>query len=94
MCHIVDNTNLYLQLMRKILAYESLESGKRGYYLGASGSVAWMDMYTAFATALARRGTVDNASVYRATDEELHGMGVALGCPDNLELVPMQLGGR
>ena len=94
MCHIVDNTNLYLQLMWKILAGDDLESGKRGYYLAASGGVAWEDIYAAFATALASRGAVDDASVKRATDKELHKMGVALGCPNNLEFVSMQLGGR
>ena len=90
-CHVIDNTSLYLDLLRAILADSNPPSGKHGYYLAASGSIAWMDLYTAIARALARRGVVDDAIVKPATDEILGSMGTALGCPK--ELVPLQLGG-
>ena len=67
-------------------------SGKQGYYLPASGNVAWIDLYTAMARALARRGVVEDDEVKPATTDEVLGkMGEALGCPK--ELVPLQLGG-
>ncbi len=39
-CHVRDNTNLYVELMREILAGGNPGYGKNGYYLAASGSVA------------------------------------------------------
>jgi len=67
-------------------------SGKQGYYLAASGSVAWVDLYSAMARALARHGVVEDDEVKPATtDDVLIKMGTALGCPK--ELVPLQLGG-
>jgi len=67
-------------------------SGKQGYYLAASGSVAWVDLYSAMARALVQHGVVEDDEVKPAvTDEVLAKMGGALGCPK--ELVPLQLGG-
>ena len=67
-------------------------SGKQGYYLAASGSVAWIDLYSAMARALASHGVVEDEEVTpAATDEVLDQMGRGLGCPKNL--VPLQLGG-
>lgn len=93
-CHIVDNTSLYLALVRAILgpAQSLPDSGKRGYYLASSGGVAWEDLYAAIAASLARRKVVDDDAVALASDRQLDDMAVALGCPK--ELVPLQLGGR
>jgi hypothetical protein len=91
-CHILDNTGLYLQLLRSILAGEQPSSGKQGYYLAASGSVAWEDLYAAMATGLAKRGVVDDDSVKPAPDEALDKMAAALGCPK--DFVALQLGGK
>lgn len=75
-----------------MLAGKNPGSGEHGYYLAASGSVAWLDLYAAFADALAKRGVIGDGTVEPATDKVLNDMGVALGCPK--ELVPMQLGGK
>ena len=91
MCHVVDNTTLYLELMRHILEGKNPGSGKQGYYLAASGSVAWADLYAAVAAGMAKRGLVDDVKVERASEKVLEGMGAALGCPK--ELVALQLGG-
>ncbi|KIX99374.1 uncharacterized protein Z520_04950 [Fonsecaea multimorphosa CBS 102226] len=91
-CHVYDNTTLYLALLRAILKGEKPGSGKHGYYLASSGHVAWEDLYAAIAGALAKRGAVDDETVQPATEQTLERMGKALGCPK--ELVALQLGGR
>ena len=90
-CHILDNTNLYIELLRAMLSDSNPPSGKQGYYLASPGSVAWMDIYTAMARALSQRGVVDDEAVKEATDEDLEGMAKALGCPK--AMVAFQLGG-
>jgi len=73
------------------LANENPGEGRQGYYLAASGSVAWADLYAAMAKGLAKRGAIDNDSVTPASDQALGNMALALGCPK--ELVALQLGG-
>ncbi|KAI1175575.1 hypothetical protein F4777DRAFT_322778 [Nemania sp. FL0916] len=91
-CHVRDNTNMYLELMRKILAGENPGHGKNGYYLAASGSLAWDDIYAAIATALAKRGVITDDTVVMANDENLEAMGKGLGCP--VAKVSLMLGGN
>lgn len=91
-CHILDNTTLYIELMRAILEGKNPGSGRQGYYLASSGSVVWEDLYDVVAAALAKRKLVDDETVKSANDETLSAMGAALGCPK--ELVPLQLGGK
>ncbi|KAK7955725.1 uncharacterized protein PG986_004947 [Apiospora aurea] len=97
-CHVLDNTNLYLDILRRILADgregEGLGSGRNGYYLAASGSVAWDDLYAAMAAALAKRGdnVVADARVEAADSAVLEKMGQALGCP--ADFVAVHLGGN
>lgn len=86
-----DNSTLYLELLRAILAGQNPGSGKHGYYLAASGSVAWLDLYEALAASLAKRGLVDDPTVEQASEEVLEKMGAALGYPK--EFVPFSLGG-
>ena len=86
-----DTATLYIQLLRKIFANEPIGYGKHGYYLAASGSMAWDDIYAAMADGLAKRGAVNNASIIEADGHTLEAMGEALGCPK--ELVAVQLGG-
>jgi hypothetical protein len=90
-CHVDDNTGLYLQILRRILDGSNPPSGKNGYYLAASGSVAWVDLYSSMAKSLAQRGEVDDDKVEPASDHALAGVAKALGCPK--ELVPLQIGG-
>ncbi|KAH0840769.1 hypothetical protein AYO21_00581 [Fonsecaea monophora] len=96
-CHVHDNTTLYLALLRGILAGGTNRpgSGKNGYYLASSGHVTWESLYAAMAARLAQRSVVDadgGGKVERATPQTLEAMGKALGCP--AELVALQLGGR
>ena len=93
-CHIIDNTNLYIEMLRAMLrggGDKMPPSGKQGYYLPASGSVAWADLYAAIARALARRGVIEDDTVKPVTDDAMGKMAEGLGCPKGL--VPLQLGG-
>lgn len=91
-CHVIDNTNLYLELLRKIVGGDGPDYGKRGYYLASSGIIAWDDIYGAMARGLAERKVVSDASVVRADSEALEKMGAALGGPP--EMVSVQIGGN
>jgi hypothetical protein len=75
-----------------IMHDENPSYGKDGYYLAASGSVAWSDIYSATAKALAKRGVIESAEVKKADDEALEKMAKALECPK--ELVAVQIGGK
>ena len=66
--------------------------GRNGYYLAASGHVAWDDVYDAMAASLEQCGAVEYSSVLSADESTLEKIGLALGCPK--EFVPVQLGGR
>ncbi|CAJ2500727.1 Uu.00g035800.m01.CDS01 [Anthostomella pinea] len=90
-CHVVDNTIMYLDLMRKILADEDPGYGKNGYYLASSGSVAWDDLYLAMASALTKRNIIADDSVLLANDQILETLASVFGVPK--ELVPVTLGG-
>lgn len=91
-CHVRDNTSMYIELLRKILQGENPGHGKNGYYLASPGSIAWDDLYAAMATALLRRGVITDDAVVMADDEGLEAMGAGLGCP--AALVPLMLGGK
>ncbi|KAI0468504.1 hypothetical protein F4859DRAFT_517057 [Xylaria cf. heliscus] len=91
-CHVHDNTNLYLDLLRKILTGENPGHGKNGYYLASPGSVAWDDLYAAIASALVKRDVIADDTVVSANDQNLEAMGKGLGCPR--DMVPLMLGGN
>ncbi|CAN8100997.1 unnamed protein product [Discula destructiva] len=91
-CHILDNTTLYLDILRKILNGEDPGHGKNGYFLASPGSVAWDDIYAAMAASLATRNIVGDSSVVLATPQILQALGEALQCPP--EFVPVQIGGN
>ncbi|KAK9481598.1 hypothetical protein V1527DRAFT_115328 [Lipomyces starkeyi] len=91
-CHVVDNTNLYLQMLRNMLLGHDIGYNKHGFYLASSGSVAWNELYRAIATALAKRNVLDDDTVEQADDAALAKMGEALGVPPSL--VPVMLGGK
>lgn len=80
-----------MDLLKSILSDKNPNYGKNGYYLASSGSVAWCDIYTAMAKALAKRGVIDSPEVKKADDAALDKMAQALSCPK--ELVAVQLGG-
>ncbi|XXG99952.1 hypothetical protein Hte_006293 [Hypoxylon texense] len=96
-CHIIDNTALYIELLRKILSGGDPGYGKNGYYLASAGSVSWDDLYAAMASALAKRKIIENDSVAMASDENMDVMAKALKQPEQFspkEWVRMSIGGK
>ncbi|KAF3767914.1 hypothetical protein M406DRAFT_41483 [Cryphonectria parasitica EP155] len=91
-CHILDNTSLYLDILRTILTGGDPGHGREGFFLASSGPVPWDDIYTAVAAALARRNIVADDSVVPASPEILGRMGEALDCP--AEVVSLHIGGK
>ncbi|KAI8313687.1 hypothetical protein K4K61_007121 [Colletotrichum sp. SAR11_59] len=77
-CHISDNTSLYIALARAILDGSNPDHGKLGYYLASSGSASWDDIYAAVAKAMAKRGVIDDDTVAPVTDEALRKISDAL----------------
>ena len=71
---------------------KEIGNGKSGYYLAASGTVAWNDIYTAMARGLAARKIVHSDKVELIDDQALEGMGEALKCPK--DMVSLFLGGN
>ncbi|GLA93635.1 hypothetical protein AtubIFM57143_011235 [Aspergillus tubingensis] len=91
-CHISDTAELYLHILRRIISGEEISHGKNGFFLAASGSVAWNKVYSAMAKALAKSGLVEDEVVMPADDEVLAKMGEALGVAPHE--VPVLIGGR
>lgn len=89
--HINDTTAVYVELLKSILSGKNPDYGKNGYYLASSGSVAWIDIYTAMAKSLAKHKVVNNEAIKKADDAALEMMGQALNC--SKEQVAVQLGG-
>ncbi|PVH77053.1 NAD(P)-binding protein [Cadophora sp. DSE1049] len=90
-CHVSDNSTLFIRILHGILTGEKIGSGKIGYYLASPGSVAWDDLYAAMAQSLAKRNVIKSAAVEQATDAHLVKMGAGIGCPR--DIVVVQLGG-
>lgn len=66
--------------------------GKNGYYLAASGSVAWDDLYEAMAKALKARNVITDERVVPADETALGKMAQGLGTESSL--VQMRLAGK
>lgn len=90
MCHISDNTALYLQILRSILEGKNIGHGRNGYYLAASGSIAWDDIYAAMALALKVRGIIEDETVAPVDDIAL--VKMAQGLNTDPSLVAMRVG--
>lgn len=65
---------------------------KNGFFLAASSSVPWNDIYSAIAKALAKRGIVDDEKVEQADGPALEKMADAFQVAPSA--VPVQLGGK
>ncbi|KXH34791.1 hypothetical protein CSAL01_00372 [Colletotrichum salicis] len=91
-CHVLDNTTLYLQILRSILNGDTPGYDKNGYYLAASGSVAWDDLYDAMAKALKARNVIEDERVIPADESALGKM--AQGLSTESSLVQMRLAGK
>jgi hypothetical protein len=81
-----------VELLKSILRDEDPDHGNNGYYLAASGSVAWSDIYSAMAKALVKRGVIESADVRKPDGAALEKMAQALECPE--KLVAVQIGGK
>jgi hypothetical protein len=81
-----------VKLLENILSGAYPGNGRTGYYLAASGSVAWIDIYTAIAKALAERKVIESSEIKQAHGSTLDKIGQALNCPK--DLVPVQIGGK
>ncbi|KAI9934779.1 hypothetical protein ASPWEDRAFT_44283 [Aspergillus wentii DTO 134E9] len=90
--HILDTTTLYLDILRNILSGNDIGHGKNGYYLAASGSVAWINIYRTMAKGLAKRQVVDSETVDEANEDNLEEMAKGLQYPK--EFVNLHLGGN
>ncbi|THX73550.1 NAD(P)-binding protein [Aureobasidium pullulans] len=90
-CHILDNTALYIQLLRNIVSGRQQGYGKNGYYLASPGSVAWEDIYSGIAKAMYKRGAIHDDTVHQADGAALEEMAQGLGC--DKAMVAFQLGG-
>lgn len=92
-CHIDDNTGLYITILRAILEGKGEpSSGKNGFYLASPGRVKWLNLYRAIAEELATRGVVDTAEVGRADEQALKHMAQGVG--GDVDMVPFQAGGE
>ncbi|KAF4211756.1 hypothetical protein CNMCM8980_001807 [Aspergillus fumigatiaffinis] len=91
-CHLLDNTMLYVEILRKILSSDDIPHGRKGYYLPSSGRVAWKDVYASIATALFKRGLLEDSAVHQADEDILGAMAAALDSPK--EMVAVQSGGE
>lgn len=92
-CHIRDNTDLYIRLLAAILSgNDNVGHGRHGYYLPSPGSVAWDDLYARMAVVLAKKGIVEDGQVKLADDAALETMGRGLNCPK--AYVRVQLAGK
>ncbi|KAL4943459.1 hypothetical protein BDV06DRAFT_211031 [Aspergillus oleicola] len=90
-CHIYDNTSLYIQILCRILEGSDIGHGRNGFFLASPGSVPWDDIYAAFAKALAKRGVIADATVETADEVALKKMEQGLDSGNGS--VAIQLGG-
>ncbi|KAF7190608.1 hypothetical protein HII31_07767 [Pseudocercospora fuligena] len=79
-CHIEDNTSLYISILRAILGGQNPDHGKNGYYLASPGRVNWNDIYGAMAAALAKHEIVPrDQALALPSDDTLGRIAEALG---------------
>lgn len=90
--HINDTAELYAQLLRRLLASDDIPAGKNGFYLASSGPVAWLDIYSAAARALHKRGVIDSSEVGEVSDAALEKAAEVL--PGGKAMVPFHMGGK
>lgn len=91
-CHIHDNTTLFLAILRAILAGENPSHGKDGFYLASSGLVKWHDLYRALSKRLLERNVIDDDPITPADDAALEQMATVL--KGMKSFVPAEIGGR
>ncbi|KAE8550528.1 hypothetical protein EYB25_006755 [Talaromyces marneffei] len=91
-CHIDDNTTLFLSILRDILSGQNLSHGKNGFYLASSGLVKWHDLYRAFSKRLLERGVIDDDTITPADDAALEEIATVLR--RRKSFVPAEIGGR
>lgn len=92
MSHVLDTVSLYFALLHAILTNMNPGHGKSGFYLAASGKIAWHDIYVAIAEALARRGVISDERVDLMTDPALEKIAKAQNVSPSS--VTVKIGGR
>ncbi|KAK9859409.1 NAD(P)-binding protein [Penicillium brevicompactum] len=90
--HVLDTVSLYFALLHAILTNMNPGHGKSGFYLAASGKIAWHDIYVAIAEALARRGVISDERVDLMTDPALEKIAKAQNVSPSS--VTVKIGGR
>ncbi|KAJ5737773.1 NAD(P)-binding protein [Penicillium malachiteum] len=90
--HILDTVSLYFALLTAILEDKNPSHGKNGFYLASSGKVAWHDIYTGIADALARRAIIEDGTVHLMNDTALEKIAKAQKVPSSCVVV--KIGGR
>lgn len=91
-CHVDDNTALYIAILRAILEGKGEPpSGKDGFYLASPGRVKWLHLYRAMAEELAAREVIDTVEVERADEQALKHMARGLG--GDVNMISFQVGG-
>jgi hypothetical protein len=88
---VQDTVGLYAGILRGVLEGRDIGYGESGYFLAASGSVAWIDIYEAMAKALHKKGVVESSEVRMADETVRRKMAEGIECPK--ELVEVQVGG-
>ncbi|EED16295.1 conserved hypothetical protein [Talaromyces stipitatus ATCC 10500] len=91
-CHVYDNTTLYLSILRAILSGQNPRYGKNGFYLAASGLVKWHDLYRALAKRLLEKDVIDDDIITPANDAALEKMSTVLR--GDKSFVSAEIGGR
>ncbi|KAJ5706652.1 NAD(P)-binding protein [Penicillium malachiteum] len=90
--HIRDTASLYFALLNAILGGRNPSHGKNGFYLASAGKLAWHDIYTGIADALARRSIIEDGTVHLMNDTALEKIAKAQKVPPSCVVV--KIGGR
>ncbi|KAJ4137177.1 hypothetical protein NW768_002758 [Fusarium equiseti] len=70
-CSLPDTVNFFLAMIKAMVTDSNPNHGKNGFYLAASGSVAWHEIYVAMAKALKKREAIPTDEVATFTNEAL-----------------------
>ncbi|KIY67679.1 NAD(P)-binding protein [Cylindrobasidium torrendii FP15055 ss-10] len=93
-CHLQDVTSLYAAILAAIADGKDIPHGKAGgYYFAVGGEYKWKDLYQGIATALAKRGRIEDANLRTPKDEDILAMSTVLKSPLK-EMVYVSVGGR
>lgn len=90
--HLRDMTDLYLILLKAILARNAPPSGKTGYYFAENGLFSWKALYQGIANRLAAKSLIADARLIHPDESAMAAIGKVLNCP--VSFVPVQIAGE